>query len=245
MNCINGQWINRNPNVVLLLPLKTTAYAKPNIVATQVGYEMNRAFLWSAPPLIFTAKIINWGPPSWSFVSTSAPCRSLLTFLKFYVTQLRQWPFRKCSWKLVSLWGSLCTTTSKSMMTSAAVLPSRRSWAHNAAGFGATGDIWVEKVVLVLLFQAALGLLYLLDDTQRVTQAQQIFIIEFGPYLLFGLKSFHLWNSRVLKWIRCVLQLAPMFSTNSNEFCKAAKILKGWRTVKFILSHWMLALRFN
>lgn len=45
MNCINGQCINRNPNVVLLLPLKTTAYAKPNIVATQVGYEMNCGFL--------------------------------------------------------------------------------------------------------------------------------------------------------------------------------------------------------
>lgn len=129
-------------------------------------------------------------PPSWSFVSTSAPCRSLLTFLKFYVTQLRKWPFRKCSWKLVSLWGSLCTTTSNSMMTSAAALPSRRSWAHNAAGFGATGDIWVEKVVLALLFEAELGLLYLLDDTQHVTQAQQIFIIEFGPFLVVWVEVF-------------------------------------------------------
>lgn len=71
--------------------------------------------------------------------------------------------------------------------------------------FGAAGDILVEKGSLALLFHAELGLLYPRDDT---TQAQQRFMIEFGPFLVFGFQVFP--SLEVLPWTRFVLQLALM-----------------------------------
>lgn len=135
-------------------------------------------------------------PPSWSFVSTSDPWRSLLTFLKFHVTQLRKWPFRKCSWKLVSLWGSLCTTTSKSMMTSAAVLPSHRSWAHNAAGSRGHRGYLGRKGCISLALPSWIGVaVFSRWHTQRVTQAQQRFIIEFGPFFVVWVEVFSIFET--------------------------------------------------
>lgn len=208
----------------------SVALEKDNI--TEVGFELSGGFLWGAPPQMFCSQNHQVRPPSRSFASIIAPGWSLPTSLKCFATQLRKWPFGMCGWKVVSLWGSSCTTTtSNSMSTSAAVLPSRRSCAHNAVGFVATGDTLVVKVVLTLPFQDELGLLSLLDDT---TQAQRRLRIYLDP--CFRLECFHLWKSRVLKWIWCAPQAPFMIRTNSNEFCKGVKIWLEWRTVRIILS---------